>query len=1098
LLTIYRSNRAEWLARIVSEELKATPPVISEKVEILVSTWPTSRWLGDQLALVNGINGQVNFPFPGNYLRELVGQILGEEVNKEDPWKASNLVWPLLNLIPKITEKKEGASLKEWIESRPSQSNVINKDIWQLACSIAKAFDDYILYRPDLTKKWCKSSNEEFNSLVKDLPSKLQWQPSLFRLLSKVIKNEPFSIDVERAIDLLRDNKSALTTYSKELRLFGISNLAPLHINLIQAISGEVDVKVYLLTPCLDLWHRHKKRRTDLGKEWERIPDGSWLLNSTRLEASLGRMGAEFQQLLEGSGEYQLGEINEEDLFALPAAISKNQSKTPTLLEQLQESLVKSEGQESLQRSINDDSLLFVECPGRRREVELVRDQIIQWLANDTSLEPRDILIMTPQIKRFSPLIASVFNDVGSTKVSLPWRITDRSQNDKPGLIKYILQLLDLASERFSASGLYDLMTNTAFHDLYKLDQEDIEHITTYLQRTGFRWGIDSEERKGDEVHSLLWALDRWLLGIVIPSIPRMTHGELAPMPIGVAPKELLKWWRVLTQVAGIIKEMRRPKTCAEWSDYLRVILKNTLTDKDDWIRDYQSLLTSIEDWRRVASESQMKVESTVVKEILQESLSKESGRFGHSSGSITISELEPMRAIPHRIIVLMGLDEEIFPHSIERNSFNFLEQKRYLGDPNPNHQDRYALLEALMSTRQHLMLTWNSRDEKTGDHLEAASPIQQWLDYLINKLNNKDAETLLRRPPTNPLDTRNFLPNKFRPPISCDSRNLQACKLINKSKKIKPLGIAMPLRWTKQKISSERCISNELLKSWLIAPQKIWLLEQQMRTKDWINLIENEEKYNLDEAQRYQLLKTRLENNLTSCVKSKKTKENVELNFWEKETKGQGILPYKSGKFLEIDLLDTRWGNLMKLIDSIGNFKKEILQLNYEYQELIWAGDYHIEIEVGRLKNKSIMEGWVKHLQICANGLSTKGTMIISRSSKEEFEIFPTWKPIEKGIAIELLKTLKQLALKGLFECWPVPPESGWIYTRAKNESPEKANDLFKKRWSGDLYIEGESNKEEMKICFGNNCEATCFLDNLDFHEALTLLYEPIIKNLL
>ena len=53
---------------------------------------------------------------------------------------------------------------------------------------------------------------------------------------------------------------------------------------------------------------------------------------------------------------------------------------------------------------------------------------------------------MTPQVSRFAPLLSAVFNDIGSTGVAIPWRITDRSQLDKPGLIKFMMELLETAS----------------------------------------------------------------------------------------------------------------------------------------------------------------------------------------------------------------------------------------------------------------------------------------------------------------------------------------------------------------------------------------------------------------------------------------------------------------------------------------------------------------------------------------------------------------------------------------------------------------------------------------------------------------------------
>ena len=65
-------ERAEWLAKLLSEQIYRSPPAIWETCEIAVNTWPTSRWLGEQIAFENGINALIRFPFPGNYFRKIV------------------------------------------------------------------------------------------------------------------------------------------------------------------------------------------------------------------------------------------------------------------------------------------------------------------------------------------------------------------------------------------------------------------------------------------------------------------------------------------------------------------------------------------------------------------------------------------------------------------------------------------------------------------------------------------------------------------------------------------------------------------------------------------------------------------------------------------------------------------------------------------------------------------------------------------------------------------------------------------------------------------------------------------------------------------
>ena len=98
-------------------------------------------------------------------------------------------------------------------------------------------------------------------------------------------------------------------------------------------------------------------------------------------------MGAEFQQLLEGSGEYQLGDRNEEDIFSLTADISANKGKQPKLLEQLQQELLSTKSETVLTKDKSDKSLLFLKASGKYRQVELIRDHILQLFANNKKLQ---------------------------------------------------------------------------------------------------------------------------------------------------------------------------------------------------------------------------------------------------------------------------------------------------------------------------------------------------------------------------------------------------------------------------------------------------------------------------------------------------------------------------------------------------------------------------------------------------------------------------------------------------------------------------------------------------------------------------------------
>ena len=57
----------------------------------------------------------------------------------------------------------------------------------------------------------------------------------------------------------------------------------------------------------------------------------------------------------------------------------------------------------------DDDSIRVHSCHGRGRQVEVLRDAILHLLDADPSLEPRDIIVMCPDIENFAPLIQATF-----------------------------------------------------------------------------------------------------------------------------------------------------------------------------------------------------------------------------------------------------------------------------------------------------------------------------------------------------------------------------------------------------------------------------------------------------------------------------------------------------------------------------------------------------------------------------------------------------------------------------------------------------------------------------------------------------------------
>ena len=1073
MLTLYRSNRAEFLAQLLAQQLIDQQPGPLETLEVMVNTWPTSRWLGEQLAVANGISSLVRFPFPGSRFRELVRQVLELPPKEADPWRANQLVWPVLELLPELLEQPAALPLKRWLDGREGggQSQALSRDRWQLARMIADAFDDYALYRADQLAQLSASPSS----------AETDWQPLLWRRLADQLNRPPFGLQVRDAIDRLRRGAVSAESLPQRLRLFGISALAPVQVDLIQALSGVLDVEVYLLTPCPDLWQRCGSRRELLQEDWLEPPDGHWLEAAPRLEASFGRMGAEFQQLLEGSGDVQLGERREGDLFASPVQMAAASPGSPSLLEQLQEQLVDPEQSGGLHRLAKDQSLLFQAAPGPWREVQLVRDRILQWLAADPDLAPRDVLVMTPQVDRYAPLLNSVFNDADAIGVDLPWRLTDRTQQSSPGLSMAMLNLLELAAGRLTATGLEQWLANPALQELQGLSSEDCTLMTRVLQHTGFRWGLDAKERGGDETHGLRWCLDRWLLGLVLPVRDGLAPAGAAPFQWELDPERLVRWWTLLDRLARMLEQFRRPHTCAAWVSLLQSVLQELFGDGRAWSGELQTWTAALDDWRLRANDCALELDIAVVLEVLNEALSVDSGRFGHRTGSLTISALEPMRAIPHKVIVLMGLDGAVFPRPNQRPGFHLLEQHRRLGDPRGSDQDRYVLLEALMSARRHLLISWCGRNERTGEAQPPAAPVEQWLAQLQQELSTSSTDGLVLTPAANPLARSNF---QIEAPMSCDRRQLEARRWLDRSRPEPQQALAWPLAWTfpltNPRTSSkaeEPLVFEELLR-WMHQPQSAWLRSKGLRPGEGIDAVEDLDPLELNALERYQLLDQNLEPLLAAG----------ELPNWRSLLAGQGVLPAGAGAALEQQELADRWQRLRRQLDSLGPCRREDTVIEGVLRPLVFAGETHVVVQAGMLSARGVMRGWLQHLHLCR--LRPTPTAVIARSTRAiGAEIHLHWMALPADQAEQHLATLQGLAQQGMHQCWPIPPKSGWQMVWHEQRKPGTGLDRFRTCW------QEERLSPALQLCFGAELEADALLQTTGFDAACSALYQQLFQ---
>ena len=1079
MLTLYRSNRAELLAQLLATQLRLEPPGPLEQIQVVVNTWPTSRWLGEQIATGNGagIAANLRFPFPTSLLRQRVEQWLGEQPASPgpDPWRAQNLVWPLLEELPALLHQPEAAPLQRWLQQRQGHSQLrqLDRPLWQLSRAIADAIDDYALYRPAMLEAWL--DGHAVDGGEQPLAEALLWQPLLVQRLAERLPGQPFGLRALQLIRRLQQGWRPAAAAEQPLRLFGLSSLAPVQVELLQAISACQAVELYLLTPCRDLWQRRDGAAS-------RDPlSADWLLEVPGLEARFGRLGAEFQQLLEGSGEHQLGQWREGDLFFAPAQVAAEQGRSPTLLEQLQQRLASGaadgEGGDALQLIPGDSSLEFHACPGRLRQLQVLRDRLLQLLAADPELEPRHILVMTPQVEAFAPLVGAVFGDSGATGISLPWRLTDRSQQSEAGISQGLLELLQLGGERFTATALERLLGCEALLTAQGLAAGDAAAISRVLQQAGFRWGLDGSDRSGDGCHSLEWAIDRLVLGLVLPELPGLAPGDCAPLAMEGSLEQQQRWIALLRSLLRWLRWLGQARPPTPWVEGLRPLLADLFGDGGERAWELQSIHAALADWNSVAAASSLQLAAPVVAELLGERLSEGSGRFGHRSGALTISALEPMRAIPHKVVVLLGLDAGAFPRQRQRPGFHLLEQQRQLGDPSTGDQDRYVLLESLLSARQHLLVSWSNRDERTGEALEASTPVRQWLEWLSREL----PQLPLRVHCANPLERANFLPAPPWPPASCDQRLLQARQQLEQGHSTPAeRGLAFsaaPLEPLQEPPANAQQAWSTL-RHWLEQPQRRWLESLGLRPREIDHPVLDRDALELQERERAALLRGQLDPMPEA------------LPDWQLLQRGTGVLPPEAAGELEVAQLQGRWQSLSHCLEQLGAPERRPASWDGLEAELAWRSRQVVLVHSAKPRTAQRLGLWLELLLACAAGQAPSGAALVGRDG-QRFRVLERIEALPASDAALVLEQLRQWELQHSQRCWPLPPETGWAYAAATE--PRRWSAALA-AWEGNAMLRGERRDPLQAVCFGADRPLAELL-TAELQELALQLHSPLLQ---
>ena len=606
---------------------------------------------------------------------------------------------------------------------------------------LADLFDRYALHRPDMVARLGARRRQA-------VARGLRWQAELFRRLRARIAVPDPAERLDGACARLRED-AALLPLPDRLSLFGLTRLPAGHLRVLGALAATRDVHLFTLHPSPVLWER---LRNTLGAD---RPSRATIPPRTSPRTGCSPPGATTPARCSSSLATAAHADHHHPIAdAAPARCSARL-----------QSDVRADRRPPARRSPAtttpaaprpaDRSVEVHACHGRARQVEVLRDAILHLLAEDPALEPRDVIVMCPDIETFAPLIQATFGageiaaedddeatarrtvrpTCASGSPTVRCARPTRSSGSSP-------RLIELTAERVTASQVLDLVDREPVRRRFGLDDDDVARLEEWVADSGIRWGLDA-------AHRAPFKLERARRGHLArrarPAAARRRDDRGGPPPVrGRAPARRRRERRDPPRrpARGVRRPPRGPRSTPSarrrpstgWTDALAAAADAlTATTRARRLAagraPPRSSTTCVAEARVAGAERADRAAAAEVRALLAERLQGRPTRANFRTGHLTVCTLMPMRSVPHRVVCLLGMDDGVFPRRSPGDGDDLMVTDPHVGDRDPRTEDRQLLLDALLAATDRLIVTFAGNDERTNIARPPAVPIGELLD---------------------------------------------------------------------------------------------------------------------------------------------------------------------------------------------------------------------------------------------------------------------------------------------------------------------------------------------------------------------------------
>ncbi|MBI5277368.1 MAG: exodeoxyribonuclease V subunit gamma [Burkholderiales bacterium] len=736
---VHFSNRFQPLADRLVGHLSQPREDVFTADQVVVPGISMRRALTLAIADRDSVCANVEFSYLARWLWTQVASVV-RDTKQDSPFEPASLTWRVYAAFGDKAFVQAHPRLGSYLAA--AKSDEVMR--YELAVRTAELVEQYVTYRPDWLVRWQRGES------IDKLGADQAWQADLWRRIANDLglgAEHPVHA-MARALAAGGADFARSRGLPAVVHVFGLPAMPPLYLEGLQALGRCIDVHLYAINPCREYWYEV----VDLKQLARLEAEGRGQLHEegNRLLASWGKQAQASLGLISGVAD---------DGGALATA-DYVESGTGTLLAQLQDAVLDLQdiSPDTVRWQEGDRSIEIHVCHSLVRELEVLHDHLLGLFAADPTLQPYDVLVVTPDLEAAAPLVDAVFGTAPRAR-RIPYALTGRARSSVNAPVRAFVDLLSLVLSRCPATAVFALLQQPAVARRFGLDDAGLQQVRDWMLASGMHWALDAEHIESlglpaTAAHTLADGMERLYLGYALPDeVTEPFHVRLpSGSPEGSSAVALGAFSRFVQELTTLRKQVWRERSATEWAAYLQTVADAFIEpdngEKEDHVELHATLNVVADAMARAGFEE--KISAPVLRAALERALD-DPARGGVPTGRVTFAAMTGLRNLPFKVVCAVGMNDGKFPSPDRPSEFDLLPQAPRRGDRRRGDDQRTLFLDLLLAAGQSVYISYTGKSIRDNSVLPPSVLVSELLDAVGHR------DRLVVEHPLQPFSPRAF-----------------------------------------------------------------------------------------------------------------------------------------------------------------------------------------------------------------------------------------------------------------------------------------------------------------------------------------------------